>query len=59
MGQRISLIVSVSRIASTASIEASITVGSATGMPMQFIESTQLRRAGNCRAFRNPDGSEE
>jgi hypothetical protein len=31
----------------------------ATGMPTQFIESAQLYTAGNCRAFRNPDGSEK
>jgi len=33
--------------------------GNATGVPTQFIESAQLCRAGNCRAFRNPDGSEK
>src|SRR6266478_1621735 len=33
------------------------TPGDATGMPTQFIESPQLYRAGNCRAFRNPDCS--
>jgi hypothetical protein len=31
----------------------------ATGVPTQFIESPQFCRAGNCRAFRNPDGSEK
>jgi hypothetical protein len=33
--------------------------GYATDMPRQFIESAQLCRAGNCRVFRNPDGSEK
>jgi hypothetical protein len=31
----------------------------ASGVPTQFTESAQLCRAGNCRAFRNPDGSEK
>src|SRR5260370_4537937 len=35
------------------------TTADATGVPTQFIESEQLYRAGNCRAFRNPDGSEK